>query len=243
MIPAELLAKYPLPREELLAGVESALTRTLGIALGLCIQVRINSPLEILAWSRDPGDPRDPQPLDPGSFSRQLRRQLFYQVERELQRRQTLHEWQGLRVLRGQALPGEILRQRSDGRLHVALEIVECFSGLVLLGECPPRAQPPHERPRYRPGEVLQFLVTSILPVESRGLAKILIRLSRVSRALPEALLRAHTGRGDIRCRRRVAGAFSDLTAASSVPREAIRAVGAELKERIRIHVVSQEST
>lgn len=242
MIPPELLAKYPLPQEELLGGIESAVTRTLTAALGLFIQVRINSPLEILAWSRDPNDPREPKRLDPSQFSRQLRRQLRYQVERELQRRTALLEWHRLRELRGQVLPGEIVRRGEDGRLHVALEIAQCFSGLVLLGECPPRSQPRHERALYRPGQALQFLVTSVLPVEARGIAKVLIRLSRTSRSLPETLLRQHTARSDIRCRRRIAGAFSELSATAPIPREAIRAVAGELKERIRIHVLSQKT-
>ena len=87
------------------------------------------------------------------------------------------------------------------------------------------------------------FLVTSVLPVMKNGRAKVLIRLSRTTKALPEALLKEQTDEPSIRCVRRIAGAFSEIETKRKLPREVIRAVGNELKERIIVRVVEGQNT
>lgn len=119
------------------------------------------------------------------------------------------------------------------------LEVEDHFRGLILTGRCPVRHIPPHERGSLSVGQRKTFLVTSVLPVWERNRAKVLIRLSRTSKALPEVLLRRACGEPSLRCRRRIAGAFSELETSRCLPREAIREVGRELGERIIVRVVA----
>jgi hypothetical protein len=83
------------------------------------------------------------------------------------------------------------------------------------------------------------FLITSILPILEKDKAKVLIRLSRTSKTLPEILLRGKTGELSIRCRRRIAGAFSEIETSQRIPNEVIQSVGNELGERIIVRVVA----
>jgi hypothetical protein len=239
MIPADLLEKYGLHEKVAAEAVEAAVARVLSRALGMDMVVRLDSQLEVMAWRRGRGDIGEPVRIEPGVLSRQLQRQVRHHLERELEKQQVLREWGVLRNLRGQAVPGEILRIRPDGSLAVALGIEETFRSLVLTGECPLRAQPARERPLYRVGETRQFLVTSVLPVRVRGKAKVRVLLSRTSRELTEVLLRERGGEGALRCRRRIAGAFSEVETDTRIPKEAVLTVSRELGERIRIHVLA----
>lgn len=241
MIPAELVQKYGLPQPVVTEAVEVAVARVLSGALGMDMVVRLSSSLEVVAWRRNAADERDPIRIDPATLSRQLQRQVRHHVERELEKRQALQEWETLRALRGQAVPGEVIRITSSGNMVVALSLEDTFRSLILVGECPLRAQSPRERPLNRTGTIRLFLVTSVLPVQVRGKARVRVLLSRVSKGLPEALLRERTGQRDIRCRRRVAGAFSEIETWHRLPREAIQAVGKELEERIIVRVLATE--
>ncbi len=74
-----------------------------------------------------------------------------------------------------------------------------------------------------------------------KGRAKVLIRLSRTSRSLPESMLKEMTGELSVRCRRRIAGAFSEIETACRIPKEAILYVGKELGERVIVRVVASK--
>jgi hypothetical protein len=241
MIPAELLQKYGLPERVTADAVEVAVARALSQAFGMDMLVRLEGSLEVIAWRRDATDERDLIRIEPAGLSKQLQRQVRHHVERELEKRQVLREWETLRALRGQVVFGETIRVKRDGCLMVALGLEDTFRSLILVGECPLRAQPPRERALYHTGDIRSFLVTSVLPVQARGRARVRILLSRSSKDLPVVLLRERAGQKDIRCRRRIAGAFSEIETRHWLPREAIQAVGRELGERIIIRVLETE--
>ena len=137
---------------------------------------------------------------------------------------------------------GEI-RQISSTEAKAALEIEDHFRRLALIGVCPVRFIPPNERKVLAVGEMKTFLVTSVLPIREKGRAKVLIRLSRISKSLPEVLLRERTGEMSIRCVRRIAGAFSVIESARKLLKDDILAVGLELKERIIVRIAEEKRT
>jgi hypothetical protein len=235
MIPAELLTKYGLREADALEAIESAITRTLTRAMRSNIAVRLNGRLEITMFPLN-GEPVD---LPPGEISRKLQRHILHNIELELQKRQALREAEELEELRGKSLPGEISRIAADGTLHVDLEIVDLFHHLILAGECPERYQPPHEKGRYQVGEVREFYISSILPVVVNGRsARTRIRLSRITKELPALLLQERTGIYGIKCRRRVAGGFSNIITPARLPKEVINYVGKELGEHLNVSIL-----
>lgn len=234
MLPAELLTKYGLPEAEALQAVEFAIARVLTAALRKNLVVRIDDRLMITVFPEQGG----PIELSPAIIKRKLRRHIIHQVELELQKRQVMREACELKELRGKNVTGEISRIAEDGTLYVALEIADVFRLLILAGECPLRYQPPHERGRYRIGEVREFFITSVLPIVTNGRsAHVRIRLSRITRELPALLLMERSAVAGIECRRRVAGGFSDIVTPVRIPKVAINSVGKELGEHLNVFI------
>lgn len=233
MIPRDLLIKYDLPAPEAALAIEEAISGILSRAFNKDIMVNIGEELEVVAL--------DDRRIDPATLSRQLKRQIRYQIERELEKRQSLREQDYLRSLRGQIIFGDVRKVSTNGDLTIALEVEDRFRSLILTGVCPSRQVPPHERGCLHIGAKKLFLITSVLPVLEKDKAKVLIRLSRTSKTLPEILLRENTGELSIRCRRRIAGAFSEIETSQRIPKEVIQSVGNELGERIIVRVVASQ--
>jgi len=240
VIPLDLLKKYNLPENQATDAIETAITRVLSKAFGTDFLVRVQNSLEIFTL---PAPDAPLRRIDAASLSRQLQRKVRFQIERELEKRQALHEWETLSALRGRPVSGEIRHISSSGDATVVLEMEDHFRRLALTGVCPARHLPPRERQTLAMGHMKTFLVTSVLPVMKNGSAKVLIRLSRTTKTLPEALLKEQTGEPSIRCVRRIAGAFSEIETKKNLPKETIRAVGNELKERIIVRIVEGQNT
>lgn len=241
MIPEELLAKYGLPEDDVALAIEEAISYVLSRAFQMDVLARVGVGLEIVALAKSGIGSQDLEPIDMANISRQLRRQIRYQIERELEKRQSLREWDLLRSMRGRPVAGEVRKVSQNGDVTITLEVEEHFRSLILTGTCSARQIPPKERGFFQIGTKRTFFVTSVLPVREKDKSKVLIRLSRTSRALPESLLRETTGEASIRCRRRIAGAFSEIETSRRIPKEAIQAVGKELGERIIVRVVATE--
>lgn len=241
MIPKDLLTKYGLPEDDAARAIEEAISLVLSRTFKMDVLVRVGVGLEIVALAKARIDSQDPEPIEIANISRQLKRQIRYQVERELEKRQSLREWDLLRSMRGRHVAGEVRKVSKDGDATIALEVEDHFRSLILTGTCFARQIPPKERGCLQIGTKRTFLVTSVLPVLEKDKSKVLIRLSRTSRALPASLLRETTGEASIRCRRRIAGAFSEIETSRRIPKEAIQAVGKELGERIIVRVVASE--
>lgn len=242
MIPPRLLEKYNLPENQIADAIETAISRTLSAMFRMDVLVRLDSNLEVIAINPAHAD-AEPIQIDPAGISKQGRRQIRRQIELELEKRQVLNECNHLRSLRGQIINGAIRKVASDGEVTVALEVDDHFRQLTLIGVCPARYLPPKERGRFNLGEIRTFLVTSVLSVQKRGRFKVQIRLSRTSKALPEMLLRQTTRLQGIRCLKRIAGAFCEIETVKSLPKDAIKAVSEELKERIIVRVLETKKS
>lgn len=241
MIREDLLTKYGIHETEAALAIEEAIYQVLSGAFKMDILVHVGEGLEILALRRSNIGDQDTERIDIANISRKLKRQVRYQIERELEKRQSLREWDLLRSMRGRPVAGEVRKVSKDGDATIALEVEDHFRSLILTGTCVARQIPPKERVCLQIGTSKTFLVTSVLPVREKDKSKVLIKLSRTSKALPESLLREATGEGSILCRRRIAGAFSEIETLRRIPKEAIQAVGKELGERIIVRVVAPE--
>lgn len=242
MISVDALAdKYRLTHEETRDAIERGIQIAISLALGMDIIVRVEDSLIISGFSRGRNENGDPLLIDPASLTKKLRRQIRYQVEGELQKVQVLREHARLVDWQGHVVMGEIQKIRRDGSLLVETKMAGPFRNDTLQGVCAPWDIPFHEKKDMTLGACLAFLVINIRPVHvSGGSYMVAITLSRRSKKLPEVLLQMHTGRTDIRCRRRLAGKFSEVLVTSSLPQQAIKAVSDELKERIRVHVLGK---
>ncbi len=240
MIPEDLLTKYGLPVDDAALAIEEAISNVLSGTFKKDILVRVGEEMEIIALARSSNGSQDSEPIFMTNISK-LRRQIRYQIERELEKRQSVREWELLRSMRGRPVAGEVMKVSRDGNVTVALEVEDHFRSLILTGTCASRQIPPKERGILQIGTKRTFLVTSVLPVREKDKSKVLIRLSRISKALPESLLRETIGEASIRCRRRIAGAFSEIETSRRIPKEVIQAVGKELGERIIVRVVAPE--
>ncbi|WP_088534190.1 hypothetical protein [Geobacter sp. DSM 9736] len=234
MITAELLSKYSLPEEQARSAIEVAIARTLTREMQISFSVKYDGKLEITAFHTH----GKPAVIPAEAINKKLFRHVRYQVELELQKRQALFEAEQLKQLRGVNVTGQISRILIDGTLVVTLEIADLFRCLILSGECQVPFQPPRERGLYRIGQVLEFYVTKVVAIAAgHWSARVHIRLSRTARDLPARLLRERTGINGISCRRRIAGAFSDIVSTARIPKEAIVAVGKELGEHLNVFV------
>jgi len=240
MIPHDLLEKYNLPEDQAADAIETAISRTLSTMFRMDVLVRLDGNLEVIAINSAHAD-AEPVQINPAEISKQGQRQIRRQIELELEKRQALHECNHLRSLRGQVIKGEVRKIASNGEVIVALEVDDHFRQLTLTGVCPARYLPPKERCRFNLGEIRAFLVTSVLSVQKRGRFKVQIRLSRTSKDLPELLLRQATGLRGIRCLKRIVGAFCEIETVKFLPKDAIKAVGEELKERIIVRVLESK--
>lgn len=239
MIPEVLLVKYGIPKDDAALAIEEAISHVLSRAFKLDVLARVGEGLEIVALAKSGISSQDFEPIDLANISRQLKRQIRYQIELELEKLQSLREWDLLRSMRGRPVAGEVRKVSKDGDATIALEVEDHLRSLILTGTCPARQIPPKERGCLQIGTKRKFLVTSVLPIREKDKSKVLIRLSRTSKALPASLLRETTGEHSIRCRRRIAGAFSEIETTRRIPKEAIQAVGKELGERIIVRVVA----
>jgi hypothetical protein len=238
MIPAELLTKYGVHESDAVDAVEMAITRALTAAFRKTFIVRISSRLEITTFTSR----GEPVAIAPEEINRKLRRHILFLASQELQKRQKLQEAAELKELRGTAITGEITRIADNGTLLVTSEIIDGFRHLMLNGECPVVMQPPHERERYRIGDVRDFLITSILPVTVNGRQSMVrVSLSRNSKELPALLLQERTGIYGIVCRRRIAGGFSTIITPTRIPKEAINHVGKELGEHLNVSIAQDQ--
>jgi hypothetical protein len=231
---AEILSKYgELSESTLLDAIEIGATRALKRALKASIVVSYKEQLEITmlgAWGES-------FEITPKQIGKRLQRSMLHEIEREIGIRQVLAESAKLKYLRGMVVPGVIRKIRGDNIL-VEMELEDQFARYILLGVCPYRDQPVHERKVYRTGDIRKWYVTGVLPVQARERTMIVVRLSRRSRELPAILLREKSGLERIFCIKRIPGALSHITADRHIPKQFINEVGKELQESIDVRIV-----
>lgn len=231
---AEIISESGLTEADALDAIEVAVARTLTHALKTNVTVSIKDQMQIIIYPPDGA----PTALSFTDIDRKLRRHVQHQVELELQLRKTLNEAAKLKELRGYTAPGEITRISGDGSLIVTLEIADHYRRLILSGICPLRFQPTHERGSYLLGTVKEFHVTSVVPVmiDHRS-SRVRVQLSRISKQLPQLLLRERSRIYGIVCQKRIPGAFSSIVTPTRIPKDIINSVGKELQEHLYVSI------
>jgi hypothetical protein len=106
-----------------------------------------------------------------------------------------------------------------------------------LVGVCPYKHQTPKEKPLYREGMILPFLVTSVQGVMVYGTPRVIIILSRNSISFPVLLLKKFLEEDGIFIKlepvKRIAGGYTVIKASQKVPKEYIKKVSNLLREGI----------
>lgn len=232
---SNLLPQYGnLPGNTALDAIERAIAHALSKTFGVPFAVRLNQKLEI--WKVPPDG--EIEEFTERRFSMRMRRYILFEIEKALRSAQIVLEYEKIQSLSGKVVPGIVKKVDSKGNVLVELELVDLFERFILMGECPPRFQPPHERRRYLPGENRKWYVTSVKPLAWRNNARVLVQLSRVARHLPAILLAGQSGIDRVKCLRRLPGSESHLVADQRISKEAIAAVKKELKEDVRVQVL-----
>lgn len=232
----ELLSRYgDLPGQKALDAIERAIARALEKAFKIPFTVRLNSKLGI--WMIPPNGAIEE--FTERKLNKRLRRNIIFEIENELRVAQVLREYDNLQSLQGKVVPGVIRRISADGNVLVEMELTDLFERYILMGVCPLRFQPPHERKSYFLGETRMWYVTSVSPVAGHNHARVLVQLSRATMQLPAILLSTHSGIDKIKCIRRIPGGESHVVTHQRIPRGAITAVIKELKENVRVQVLS----
>jgi hypothetical protein len=132
-----------------------------------------------------------------------------------------------------------IIRRIIDKDLYVEFKNEKAVmkKNQFLIGVCPYKHQTPKERPLYRIGMVLPFLVTSVRGEMVNGAPRVIITLSRNSISFPVLLLKKFLEEDGIFIKlepvRRIAGGYTIIKASKKVPKEYIKKVSNLLKEGI----------
>ena len=231
----DLAEKFSLPDGESKKLLENALSESLTEAFGKQVIVYLSgNSLSIYRETVRDGSV-ELKRLPPDLLRKDLIRRCRYFVERELQRRKAIIEFDYLESLRGTAVKGVVDKVRSDGSLLVLFYVDDLFDCREIAGTCPVSQQPPEERGLYAPGDSHFFFVSKVLLVGREKALKVDVRLSRTSMRLPELLLKMKSGVGEIKCVKRIAGRISVVMAGQRLSREAIIATASELGERVRV--------
>lgn len=235
---AELAKKYGLSEDDTTDAIEIAVTRVMSYALRHPVSVVLGGQrgLYITVMHQHSG----PGVMNLDDIPARLQRRIRHEIELELRKRQTTNETEFLRALRGKTVSGKVHRIKDNGAIIVEFDIVR-FEGIVsdtYYAECPFHYLPPHERAIRRVGDVNTYLVTSVVPMAKGRLARVRIRLSRISHELPRLMLMERTGVEGIRCSRRIPGAFSDIWVPKRIPKQDINEVGKDLREKLNVRVI-----
>jgi len=235
----ELATKYRVPVSRAAGIAEVAISKAFSAALNTNVICTVQDhKIKLITFSGK----ATPAVMDPSRIRKKLKRQVLYLLEAEFQKHGAITEFRTIRDLQGQVINATISRIADNHTLYAVLDIEDVFQKVLIIGECPLRHQPPHERGVYRLQETKKFYITSVRPVTGRrGEGRVRVMLSRVTRGLPAALLAEITGIGEIRCTRRIAGAFSDIETPAYLPKSAIKTVGKELHEHLNVIIRSSE--
>jgi hypothetical protein len=183
----------------------------------------------------------DPVEITHDRIGKKLRRHLLYAIEHELQARQTVYEAERLRQLQGKVLTGFPSGLDPDGSVRVEMDLSSQFRRYILLGTCPRRYQPLHERDTYLRGKEYSWYVCSVLPVTNHRQTKVRIVLSRTSKQLPAILLRQRSGIERIICLSRIPGGPADIVTAQKIPKVIINSVGKETGDIYRVRILKTQ--
>ncbi|HAK87660.1 MAG TPA: hypothetical protein DHW81_01535 [Nitrospiraceae bacterium] len=237
----DLSDKYNLNDTIVVEEIEHVISSVLSKRFGFEVETRLNGGPEDLSICGFKMRREDMKPfistISPENIKRPLIREILYKLANALEIRKLFNEYSLYKTIIHTAVTGEIIKKKSD-ELYVALKGIDYpASDQYTVAVCEQAHQTPKERGWYMVGQTMPFYALSVKPALLKGTPRLVIRLSRNSTGLPECLIRREliTQNMDIniRCTGRIAGAFSEIKASAKIPRDCIKKVSDELKERV----------
>ena len=226
--------KYEIPLDEAKATIERSISSTLSGIFRLDVECLLTGDgCEIYVF-RENGVER----LPVERLKKNILRAIKYGIVSALHTETVTRGYERLRYLAGGITGGHIAAVFED-RIFVELD---GGADRLVVGVCEKERQTPKERGRYRPGGYYSFYISSVTPSSNGRVPVLKVSLSRISRSLTEGLLRKELAERllDIKviCVKRAAGIFSLVEVKGRIPRECIKSVSDELKERVIVRNV-----
>ncbi len=229
----EIAEKYELPFDHAKAAIEKSISETLSTIFRQDTECLLTGHGCEINVFRENGVKKLPME----HLKKNVLRAIKYGIVSALQRESTLRCYKELRFMAGRVVSGYVSAVFED-RIVAELDTGAGPACGQVMGVCEKSQQTPKERGLYRPGW-LKFYVLSVEPVLNK-VPTLRVSLSRTSTGLTEGLL--HVALVDrlldtkIKCVKRAAGVFSLVEAGEKIPRECIKKVADELKERVVVH-------
>ncbi len=226
--------KYELPCDEAKEAIERSISGTLSDIFRSDVECLLTGKgCEIYVF-RENGVWRFPME----KLKKNILRAIKYGIVSALHTETVTRGYERLRYLAGGITGGHIAAVFED-RIFVELD---GGADRLVVGVCEKERQTPKERGRYRPGGYYSFYISSVTPSSNGRVPVLNVSLSRISRSLTEGLLRKELAERllDIKviCVKRAAGIFSLVEVKGRIPRECIKSVSDELKERVIVRNV-----
>lgn len=226
----ELSEKYNIPEWAVRDEVEKTVSAILTHRLRCEVEAVLSDTLEFQLFGFT--DKGDYIPLASGNVKKRLIREIKWRISKNLLTRSVLDAYERYRNRAQTLVYGRIAKQ-VNGNLFI--DIAD-MPGNNVVAVCGLSSQTPKERGKLAE-EILPFYVLSIRPVSNNGIPCVEIRLSRNARGLVEELfreeLREKTLDIQVKCVKRIAGAYSIVNVASKIPQECIKRVSDMVKERM----------
>ncbi len=237
----DLQEKYDLAVDEVRDEVEKAISNVLTLRFGFEVEAVINiktGVIDIYGYST-----KGVLQIQQKDIKKPLLRDIKYSVINKFLLRTALKECKMLKKLIQTVVYGTVRKGCNSEFLYISIQDIDGREGVV--GECRPESQTPKERGRIE-GMTLPFYVLSVRPIYEGTIPRIGIELSRNSKGLPEWLLKKEVFKKNmdikVKCVKRIAGAFSLVHVTEKIPRECIKKVSDELKERIIVQKKEQKN-
>lgn len=232
--------KYDLPFDEAKETVEKSISGTLSGIFRQDVECLLNGHgCEIYVF-RENAVERMPMER----LKKNVLRAVKYGIVTALQRESTLRCYRDLRFLAGRVAGGRVSAVFED-RIVVELDAGAVRACGLVMGVCEREHQTPKERGLYRPGNYFNFYVLNVGTSPNGKVPALKVSLSRTSTGLTEGLL--HAGLVErlldtkVRCVKRSAGVMSLVETDGRLPRECIKTVSDELKERVVVRFVQRK--
>lgn len=143
-----------------------------------------------------------------------------------------------LQRYRRQIRKGTIVGITSSGALAVEVKLAP-NQEQPLVGTCPDWRIPKHEKGTFRRGDTRIFYVEKITTRSVKGIARLEITLDRMSKYLPELLLRSilwkRNPQSRVTCRRRILGKLIEIWTTEKVVPKIRDQIAAEFGEKVFI--------
>ncbi|MDA8387145.1 MAG: hypothetical protein M0Z58_00610 [Nitrospiraceae bacterium] len=226
--------KYELPCDEAKEAIERSISGTLSDIFRSDVECRLEGDgCEIYVF-REHGVRRFPME----KLKKNILRAIKHGIVSALHKETVVRGYERLRYLAGGITGGHVAAVFEE---RIFIELDRGADKLV-VGVCEREHQTPKERDHYRPGDYYSFYISSVTPSSNGRVPVLKVSLSRTTRSLTEGLLRKELSERlldiRVRCVKRAAGIFSLVEAEGRIPRECIKVVSDELKERVIVRNV-----